>query len=101
MDAAFHRAQAAYYTAEPDWIEEDEIDDGLLNAQQVAENLTVLLNTISFSPEDELRQMGLDGLLTVNRVTSYADGGVLTRDAGFTLTLDNGTEYQITVVRSR
>jgi hypothetical protein len=101
MDAGFDTAQAEYDAAEPEWDDEDEIGGDLLNAQQVSDNLTVLLNTMSFMDDGDLESAGLDGLLNVNRVTSYTNGGVLTRDAGFTLTLDNGSEYQITVVRSR
>lgn len=32
--------------------------------------------------------------------TSYEDGGVMTNNAGFTMTID-GAEFQVTVVRSR
>lgn len=47
--------------------------------------------------------------LMVQRVVSYADAGILTRDAGFVLTIFEGpegrtydrSEYQITVKRSR
>jgi len=34
-------------------------------------------------------------------VETYADAGLLTRDAGLVFRLTDGTEYQVTVVRSR
>jgi hypothetical protein len=39
--------------------------------------------------------------LDVARADTFADCGVLTRDAGFVITLADGAEYQVTVVRSR
>lgn len=36
-----------------------------------------------------------------SRIESFEEVGVLTRDAGFVLTADDGTEHQVTVVRSR
>lgn len=33
--------------------------------------------------------------------TAYESAGVLTRDDGFVLTMDDGAEFQVTVVRSR
>jgi hypothetical protein len=35
------------------------------------------------------------------RVRSFADAGVLTRDAGLVLRAPDGQEFQITVIRSR
>lgn len=35
------------------------------------------------------------------RVTSFHDAGILTRDRGLVLELKDGTEYQITIVKSR
>lgn len=32
---------------------------------------------------------------------SFAEDGVMTTNAGFTVTLNDGTEFQVTVVRSR
>lgn len=34
-------------------------------------------------------------------ITSFADAGVLTRNAGLVLRLDDGSEFQVTVVQSR
>jgi len=43
----------------------------------------------SFDPD------GIEG------VASFEDAGVLTMNAGLVVTMDDGTEYQITIVRSR
>ena len=37
----------------------------------------------------------------VDHAASYADAGVLTQNAGFVLRLVDGSEFQITIVRSR
>ncbi len=42
-----------------------------------------------------------DGDFAECAVTSYADGGYMTRDAGMVLRLADGTEFQITIVQSR
>jgi len=42
-----------------------------------------------------------DGALAECAVTSFADGGYLTRDAGLVVRLADGSEFQITIVQSR
>jgi len=42
-----------------------------------------------------------DGALAECGVTSYADGGYLTRDAGLVVRLADGSEFQITIVQTR
>ncbi|MBL8765684.1 MAG: hypothetical protein JNM07_15710, partial [Phycisphaerae bacterium] len=42
-----------------------------------------------------------DGALAECGVTSYADGGYMTRDAGLVLRLADGSEFQITIVQTR
>ena len=37
----------------------------------------------------------------IDSVVSFRDAGVLTNNAGCVVTMDDGTEFQITVVRSR
>ncbi len=43
----------------------------------------------SFDPDD------------IRRVVTYQDAGVLTMNAGLVVTMDDGAEHQITIVRSR
>jgi hypothetical protein len=35
------------------------------------------------------------------RVQTFAEGGVMTNDKGLVISLPNGREYQLTIVRSR
>lgn len=37
----------------------------------------------------------------VDRVSTFDDGGLLTRNAGVVLKLSNGDEFQLTIVQSR
>ncbi len=37
----------------------------------------------------------------IGRIASFEKAGVLTRDAGFVVRLEDGSEFQITVVQSR
>lgn len=61
---------------------------------------------------DELLQNGLKALITGEasddeiawenlRVRTFEEDGVMTYDKGLTITLPDGTEYQLTIVRSR
>jgi hypothetical protein len=44
---------------------------------------------------------GEDGERVIRRVSSFADAGVLTADTGLVVRLHDGSEYQITIVRSK
>jgi hypothetical protein len=37
----------------------------------------------------------------VSSARSFADGGVLTNDRGFTMVMSDGSEYQVTIVQTR
>ncbi len=37
----------------------------------------------------------------IREVVTFKDAGVLTRNEGLVVTLDDGTEFQLTIVRSR
>ena len=53
--------------------------------------------------EDLLDDLPEDAILRdeVKRTSSFEQKGVLTKDAGLIVTMKDGTEFQITVVRSR
>lgn len=38
---------------------------------------------------------------SIDNAIAYDEAGVLTRNAGFVASLEDGTEFQVTVVRSR
>lgn len=101
MDAAFHRAQALYDAAEPDWIEEDDMPT--TTAQTVAASLSELVSELTYLDAEDVAAVfsaDVSGLIG-STVSSYEEAGVLTRDAGFVVHLEDGSEYQITVVKSR
>ncbi len=51
--------------------------------------------------EAELVDMLGDAELAVERVVTFADAGVLTDNRGLVLRLSDGSEFQLTIVRSR
>lgn len=54
-----------------------------------------LLDLLVRSADDDDLDLGVDS------VSSFADAGVLTRNAGLVVRLRNGDEFQITIVQSR
>lgn len=102
MDAAFHRAQAAYDAMVPDYIE-DEDDEPMTTAQTVAASLSELVSELTYLDAEDVAATfsGEVAGLMGSTVRSYEEAGVLTRDAGFIVSMEDGSEYQITVVRSR
>ncbi len=55
--------------------------------------------------QDVLAEAGVDDecaeAVRQARLASFEDGMVMTRDAGFTVRLQDGTEFQVSVIRSR
>ena len=101
MSTAFDRAQAVYDAAEPDWNDEEEMPT--VNAHTVAEAISELVSELTYmDAEDVAATFSADvaGLMGAT-VSTYAEGGYLTRDAGFVVRMEDGSEYQITVIRSR
>lgn len=71
----------------------------MMTAHEIAEALQYLADEGTW--EAESVSEAFDKFAeAVREITSYADAGVLTRDAGFVVRLGDGTEFQITVVRS-
>ena len=46
-------------------------------------------------------ELDIDSDIDSSEVCTFADAGVLTYDAGLVITLNNGDEFQLTIVRSR
>lgn len=59
------------------------------------------LNEVLVERVDEALDIFTEHGLSVARTDTYADAGIVTREAGFVITLADGAEYQVTVVRSR
>lgn len=58
------------------------------------------VDTICDRSESTVEMFAENGI-EVTRAENFGERGVLTRNAGLVLTLADGSEYQITVVRSR
>ncbi len=71
-----------------------------MTAHEIAEALMGLAATCD-EPLCEYLAAPAEDDVQVRGATSYAEAGVLTHDAGFVLRMSDGTEFQITVVRSR
>ena len=100
MTTAFDHAQALYDAAEPNWTEEEEGMD----THGFADGLAALLNEAGQFTDEDWANLGLSReMLEFENVeaVSYEAAGVLTRDAGFVVHLPDGSEFQVTVVRSR
>lgn len=66
-----------------------------MNAEEMAEVLEDLLR--SLADDEDGDAIELQGA----RLVSFRRAGLLTRDAGVVITLDDGSEFQISVVQSR
>ena len=49
---------------------------------------------------DHIQDLDVEGV-RVARVYSFEDVGILTRDRGLVVKMDDGSEYQLTIVKSR
>jgi hypothetical protein len=59
-----------------------------------------IIDTISDRAESTVEMFAENGI-EVTRAENFGERGVLTQNAGLVLTLADGAEYQVTVVRSR
>jgi hypothetical protein len=85
-----------------DYAEEIEAEMALDSSAARADALAELLGSISFMDDDERRQAGIETpLFTAARVRTYAEAMLLTRDDGLVVRLADGTEYQLTIQRSK
>lgn len=65
-------------------------------AEMVEDMLAVLIQT------EQLTVPAEDGQeIQVSRVRGFAEAGLMTRDNGLVLTFSDGSEFQLTIVRSR
>ncbi|MBE0567937.1 MAG: hypothetical protein IH621_18430 [Krumholzibacteria bacterium] len=71
-----------------------------MTAHEIAEALQGLAATCD-DPLTEYLAAPADDDVCVSDAVSYSEAGVLTHDAGFVLRMSNGTEFQVTIVRSR
>ena len=73
-----------------------------MNETELQDALKSLLREIALMDEDHASDLGVpDDLVNLRRVRTYQDDGVLTQNAGLVITTADGSEFQLTIVRSR
>jgi hypothetical protein len=74
-----------------------------MNAQRIQELLHGLLDEIACMDEEDMDNAGLSdtAILSEASVSTFGEAGLLTSDAGIVLRLEDGTEFQLTIVQSR
>ena len=70
-----------------------------MTADEMAQALAALVEADAGQMAAEVT--GDDDAPGLESVNSYADAGVLTSEAGLVVALTDGSEFQVTVVRSR
>ena len=69
---------------------------------QLQQSLKTLLEEISYMDTDDLDQFDMpEELAGIERVSTFDEAGVLTRDAGLVITTNDASEFQLTIVQSR
>ena len=68
-----------------------------MNAARLADVIREFMESYEDCGAEALGEPELDGA----NVDTFADAGVLTNDAGLVVTLDDGSEFQITVIQIR
>lgn len=92
MSALFTEYDAEYDESAGRGVTADDVQDALATVMQYGDEATVA---------DVLAEATGDDQVGVARVSTYAQAGVLTRDAGLVVELADGSEFQITIIRSR
>lgn len=74
-----------------------------MNEHEFSDTLETILGEIAWMDEDDKELCWCEAdvdHLDECETTSFRSGGVLTDNAGFTVKLADGSEYQITVIKS-
>ncbi len=71
-----------------------------MDRHELQDALKNLLDDIAFMDDEERAEAGIPDELVV-RASTFADEGVLTTDAGLVVATKDGSEFQITIVRSK
>ncbi len=73
-----------------------------MDEHELQDALKTLLRDIALMNEDEAGDANVpDDLVNLRRVRTFDEDGVLTQNAGLTVTTADGSEFQLTIVRSR
>ena len=73
-----------------------------MNDHEFQDALKTLLGEIACMDADDLDQFDLpDDLGGIEHVRTFEEAGVLTQNAGLVIELADGSQWQVTIVRSR
>ena len=73
-----------------------------MDEHELQDALKTLLEEVSFMEDEDREDAGLgEDLADVECVRTFEEEGVLTSDAGLVITMADGSQYQLTLVRSR
>ncbi len=73
-----------------------------MNEKELQDALKTLLREIALMDEDKAADVGVPAVLVnLRRVRTYEEEGVLTNNAGLVITTADGSELQVTIVKSR
>jgi len=73
-----------------------------MNETEMPDALKTLLEEITYMDADDRGQFGVpDELADIENISTFADAGPMTNNAGVVLKLADGSEFQVAVVQSR
>ena len=73
-----------------------------MDEHELQDALKTLLREIALMNEDEAGDANVpDDLVNLRRVRTFDEDGMLTNNAGLVITMADGSEMQVTIVRSR
>jgi len=73
-----------------------------MNDHEFQDALKALLDEVACMDSDDLEQFDLpDDLGGIKSVRTFEEAGVLTQNAGLVIETADGSEWQVTIVRSR
>ena len=73
-----------------------------MDETELQDALKSLLRQIALMDEDQAAEADVpDDLVNLRRVRTYQEDGVLSQNAGLVVTTADGSEFQLTIVRSR
>ena len=73
-----------------------------MNENELQNALKNLLEEIAFMDAKDRQDAGFgDELADIKRISTFEEDGVMTNDAGLVITMADGAQFQLTIVRSR
>lgn len=73
-----------------------------MNDHEFQDTLKALLDEVACMDSDDLEQFDLpEDLGRIENIRTFQEAGVLTQNAGLVIEAADGSEWQVTIVRSR